>query len=66
MADYEGIIDGYRVREVTGIGPPRVFPLARITRKKQRPGPVQEEAEYPKEIKEEEPPRSGEGVDIEA
>jgi len=63
MADDEGIIDVYRVREVTGIGPPRVFPMSRVAKKKKRP--AQEEAEPLEETIEEESPKSGEGIDIE-
>ncbi|MGO9016495.1 MAG: hypothetical protein ACLQF0_16105 [Dissulfurispiraceae bacterium] len=63
MADDEGIIDVYRVREVTGIGPPRVFPMSRVAKRKKRP--VQEEAEPLEETIEEESPKSGEGIDIE-
>lgn len=37
MADDDGIIDVYRVREVAGIGPPRVFPNSRIAKKKRDP-----------------------------
>lgn len=62
MADNEGIIDVYRVREVTGIGPPRVFPMSRVVKKKKRPPQEEEPLE---ETKEEESPKSGEGIDIE-
>ncbi len=63
MADYEGIIiDVYRVRDLTGIGPPRVFPLSRVEKKKERP--AREEEASPEETTEEESPGSGEGIDI--
>ena len=63
MADDEGIIDVYRVREVTGIGPPRVFPMSRVAKKKK--GPAQEEEESLEKAREKESPESGEGIDIE-
>ena len=37
MADDGGIIDVYRIREVTGIGAPRVFPKTRVAKKKRAP-----------------------------
>ena len=64
MADDEGIIDVYRIREVTGISTPHVFPKSRVAKKKKRP--AQEEGEYLDETIEEESPKSGEGIDIEA
>ena len=63
MADDEGIIDVYRVREVTGIGPPRVFPKSRVVKKKK--SPEQEEGEALEKTEEEGSPKSGEGIDIE-
>ncbi len=63
MADDEGIIDVYRIREAAGIGMPRVFPLSRVGKKKRRP--AQEEGESPEKTKEKGSPKSGEGVDIE-
>ena len=65
MADDDGIIEVYRVREVAGIGPPSVFPYSRVAKKKKSPGHAPEEEEYLEETNEEEPPKSGKGVDIE-
>jgi len=63
MADDDGIIELYRIREVTGIGTPNVFPRRRVVNKKK--SPTQEEGEALENIKEEESPKSGEGIDIE-
>ncbi len=63
MADDGGIIDVYRIREVTGIGAPRVFPKTRVVKKKK--GPTEEAGETPEKTEEKESPKSGEGVDIE-
>jgi hypothetical protein len=63
MADDEGIIDAYRIREMTGIGTPRVFPISRATKKKKKPAPA--EGESPEKTEEKESPKSGEGIDIE-
>ena len=63
MADDEGIIEIYRVREVTAIGTPRVFPSSRVAKKMKRP--PQEAGEAVEETKEKESPKSGEGIDIE-
>jgi len=63
MADNEGIIDVYRVREAAGIGMPRVSPMSRVGKKKKRP--AQKEEESPEKTKEKGSPKSGEGVDIE-
>ncbi len=65
MADDDGIIDVYRVREVAGIGPPRVFPNSRVAKKKRSPGHAPEDEENQEETNEEEQPKSGKGVDIE-
>ena len=65
MADDDGIIEIYRIREVAGIGPPHVFPNSRVAKKKKGPGHAQEEEEYLEETIEEEPPKSGNSVDIE-
>jgi hypothetical protein len=63
MADDEGIIDVYRIREVTAISTPHVFPKSRVANKKKRP--AHEEVEALENTKEEESPKSGEGIDIE-
>ncbi|HXW68216.1 MAG TPA: hypothetical protein VEJ88_01305 [Dissulfurispiraceae bacterium] len=63
MADDEGIINIYRIREVTGIGTPHVFPKSRVAKKKKSQD--QEEGDY-LEKTEEESPKSGQGIDIEA
>jgi len=64
MADDDGIIDVYRIREVTGISTPHVFPKSRVAKKQK--SPAQEEGEYMDETTEEGSPKSGEGVDIKA
>jgi len=64
MADDEGIIDIYRIREVTSIGTPHVFPSSRVLKKMKRP--PHEAEEVVDETIEKESPKSGEGIDIEA
>jgi len=63
MADDDGIIERYRIREVTGIGTTNVFPRRRVVNKKR--SHTQEEGEALENIKEEESPKSGKGIDIE-
>jgi|GEM_PF-2832948 hypothetical protein len=63
MADDEDLLDLLRIREVLGIGTPRVFPLGPIGKRKKRPS--REEEESWEKTKEKKPPKSGEGVDIE-
>ncbi len=64
MADDADIMDLLRIRQVLGIGTPRVFPLSRVAKKKKRQ-PYREEEESQEETKDKKSPKSGEGVDIE-
>jgi len=64
MAADDDIIDLLRIREVMGIGTPRVFPLNRVAKNKKRQT-SREEGKSPEQTKNNKPPKSGEGVDIE-